>query len=174
MAKKSKKSIVKLIPLCLLAISVLVLVMGFLPGVIKSTDNSTSTVNLFRLAFGGRVDNLSISIGSIASNETVITFAILPVLCLLLPLIGSVVCFLVKGRVGGLVVCLTFLFAAVCFFLIPQVSFLKVTTSTIVGSGSSTSSFKDLGYALGIGSILGGAISIVGTLGSAFYLLKVK
>lgn len=177
MAKKLKsKKFFSFISFLLTILAIAILCMGFLPGVTYTPERGDpSSVQGFRLAFGGTVDNLSGNIGNLFYQETTIPFSILAVLCLVLPIIGSFFMLLLKGRFGAFVGFLCFLFAGITFFFIPQITFIQSTTSSIIGESLvAKTSFLDLGYNLGIGAIFGAGLSLVGAVGSAIKLLFVK
>lgn len=174
MAKKSKKSkkFFKVIPFVLLLIAVAVLCMGFLPGVTYTPERGDPySVNGFRLAFGGTIENLSGNLGSLASQKTTITFSILTLLCLALPFIGALLAIILKGKLGAFFAFLCFLFAGITFFFIPQVTSVKFVTTILGGESTSTATFSKLGYGLGVGSIIGAVLSIIGAVGAAVDLV---
>lgn len=179
MAKKSKKKNVKkatrFVPFVLLVLGIVVACMGFLAGVTYTPQyGDPSSVTIWKLAVGGSIEGLSLNLGGLISQETSIPFAILPFLCLIVPLVGALVSLLLKGKVGGLIATVCFLFAGVCFFFIPQVSFVKSVTEVLGKSSTTTTAFSAMDYTLGIGSIIGGVVSLVGGLVAGAYTAIVK
>lgn len=176
MAKKSKKKALKLtkfIPIGLLGLAVLVIIMGFLPGVVYTPENGDPTsYSLFQVTFGAKLSEGGL--GSLVSGSSVINFSFLALLAMLFPLIGAVVCLLVKGKLGGLIATICFLSASILFFFIPTVSSITSEVSSVIGNSSNTENFKDLGFALGVGPILAAIFSIFGTLGSACVVVTSK
>lgn len=173
MAKKSKKkvsSLVKLAPLALLVLAVVVIAMGFVTGLIYKPENGDpSTVSLFKATFGGKIDNISFSIGSLVSSTTSIQFSFALFLAIFLPIIGGIIALLIKGVIGGGLAFVCFLASAILFFLAPQLASIKSVTTSVIGGGSKVYTFKDLGYSLGVGSILAAVFSILGAVVSLCY-----
>ena len=166
MAKRKKSAIAKYGKFVLVFISIVVVAMAFLPAV-KYTNGDTVYTG-WEVAFGKTLSN--VSFGSTTLGNATIDFSILAVIAIFLSFVGSVVFgFVISNRqIAGLFVFICFAGAAVLFFLMPQIT--KVTTEVAI-LGSSTSTFADLKYGLGIGSILGGAFSCVGSLASLGYAM---
>ncbi len=179
MAKKSKKKSVKkatrFIPFVLLILGIVVVCMGFLAGATYTPQyGDPSSITIWKLAVGGSIDDLSLNLGGLASQKTSITFAILPFLCLIVPLAGAVVSVFLKGKIGGLIATICFLFAGIAFFFVPQVSFVESVTEILGSSSKTTTAFSAMDYTLGVGSIIGGVVSLVGGLISGAYTVIVK
>ncbi len=169
--KKSKNEVLKLLPLCLFALAIVVILMGFLPGVSITNGDTTTTYNIFKLAFGGEI--AGVSFGSLVSASMHIYFSILVCLAIFLPVIGCVVKMFLSNKVGTLVVLLCFVASAVLLFIVPSISTFAYSGSVLGSSGTlDASTFKDTGYSLGFGAIIGAILSIFGGLGSAYLLIK--
>lgn len=171
MAKRKSKSLFgKYGKFILVLVAVVTLCMAFLPAV-KST-NGDNTYTGFDVMFGKSLGSVNIFV---ANGESSITFSILAVLGFMLPLVGSIIsALLIKDKgIAGLITCACFIASAVLLFLIPSITSVSTTASTIITSGTTTTStFKELGYELGIGSIIGASVSIVGALGSLYSVIK--
>ena len=179
MAKKSKKksckAVCKYIPFLLLLLSVVVVLMGFLAGVKYVPENGDKiTYTLFEVTFGKKVTG--VDLGVILSGTSKINFSFLALLGLFLPLVGGIVVLFVKGKIGGLVATLCFIASAVLLFLVPSITKItsEVSSGIIGGTTKSANTFKELGYSLGVGSILGGIVSCIGALISLFHTATVK
>lgn len=169
--KKSKKEVLKLLPLCLFTLSLLVVLIGFLPGVSITNGDKTTTYNIFKLAFGGEITGASF--GSLFTASINISFSILVCLALFLPNVGCVVKMFLSNKVGTLVVLLCFIASAVLLFVVPSISSFAASGSVLGSSGTTdATTFKDAGYSLGFGAIIGAVLSIIGGLGSAYLLIK--
>lgn len=169
--KKSKKEVLKLLPLCLFALSIVVILMGFLPGVSITSGDQTTTYNIFKLAFGGEITGLSL--GSFITTSLSINFSILVCLALFLPVVGCIVKMFLSNKVGTLVVLLCFIASAVLLFIVPSISSFAASGSVLGSSGTTeATTFKDAGYSLGFGAIIGAVLSIIGGLSSAYLLVK--
>ena len=171
MAKRKSKSLFgKNGKFILVLVAVVTLCMAFLPAV--KSENSDTTYTGFDVMFGKSLGSVNIFV---ANGESSITFSILAVLGFMLPLVGSIIsALLIKDKgIAGLITCACFIASAVLLFLIPSITSVSTTASTIITSGTTTTStFKELGYELGIGSIIGASVSIVGALGSLYSVIK--
>lgn len=171
MAKRKSKSLFgKYGKFILVLIAVVTVCMGFLPAV--KSSNSDTTYTGFDVMFGKQLGSINVIV---ASGESSITFSILAVLGFMLPLVGSIICaLLIKDKgIAGFITCICFIASAVLLFLIPSITSISTTASTVITSGTTTTStFKELGYELGIGSIIGASVSIVGALGSLYSAIK--
>lgn len=169
MAKRKSKSLFgKYGKFILVLVAVVTLCMAFLPAV--KSENSDTTYTGFEVMFGKSLGTVNLIV---VSGNSSITFSILAVLGFMLPLVGSIICaLLVKNKgLAGIITCACFVASAVLLFLIPSITSIA-TSGSFLGSASTTNTFKDLGYGLGIGSIIGASVSIVGALGSLYSVIK--
>lgn len=174
---QNQKNQLHFISFLLLILAIGIICMGFLPGVTYTPERGDpSSVTGFKLAFGGTIEGLSGNIGNLFSQETTIPFSILAALCLALPFVGALFMALFRGRFGAFIGFLCFLFAGITFFFFPQITFIKSVTSSIIGSEGlvAKTSFFELGYELGTGSIIGAILSIIGSAGAASKLIFAK
>ncbi len=151
--KKSIKGFLKFVPFCLIAIAAIIIGMGFIQAI-----GGDTYVNMFTCAFGGQLAGF----GSFGSFD--VTFCIWLVLALFLPIAGAVVSLFVKGKIGGIVATVCFLYTAIFAWFTPMVAGGKI--NTVIGN-SDWASFSN--YGLAAGSILVAIFAIIGTLVSAYY-----
>ena len=170
MAKRKSKSLFgKNGKFILVLVAVVTLCMAFLPAV--KSENSDTTYTGFEVMFGKSLGTINLIV---VSGNSSITFSILAVLGFMLPLVGSIICaLLVKNKgLAGIITCACFVASAVLLFLIPSITSIATTSSLLGSASTTTNTFKDLGYGLGIGSIIGASVSIVGALGSLYSVIK--
>lgn len=170
---KRKNSLSKSLPLVLFVLGIVVVCMGFLAGVTYKPENmDPSSYTLFDITFGKELSSGGLE--GIIEGKTTINFSILATLGLFLPLVGALISNLLKGRIGALVSALCFIASAVLLFLVPQITSVTVEISSgIIGSStSSVSTFKELDYQLGVGTIIAGSLSSLGALVSLFLVVK--
>ena len=151
--KKSIKGYLKFIPFCLVFLAAVIIGMGFIQAI-----GGDTYINMYTCAFGG---NLA-SFGSLGSID--VTFCFWLVLALFLPIVGALVSVFVKGKIGGIVATVCFLYTAIFAWFTPSVAGGKV--STVIGN-SDWASFANSGLAAG--SILVAVFAIIGTLVSCYY-----
>ena len=169
--RKAKKSVAKFVPFVLLGLAVLVICMGFLAGVTLALENmDPQSYTLFEVAFGKELAGGAI--GGLASGKTAINFSFLAALGLFLPVIGAVVSLLLKNKIGGLIAFLLFVGSAVLLFLVPQVTSISVTAEILGNTKTTTSTFAELEWTLGLGSIIAGVGSSLGALVSLVQVAK--
>lgn len=151
--KKSIKGFLKFVPFCLIAIAAIIIGMGFIQAI-----GGDTYINMYTCAFGGNLANF----GKWGSID--VSFCFWLVMALFLPLIGAVVSLFVKGKIGGIVSTVCFLYTGIFAWFTPMVAGGKI--STFIGN-SNWASFADSGLAAG--SILVAIFGIIGTLVSAYY-----
>lgn len=170
MAKKKnlKKSFSSNGLFILMFLGLVILAMGFLTAVTRKSDYTDPTnYSGFTVIFGKVLTDAGVDgAGGVTRS---IAFSFLALLAFFLPLLGSVVAgFLLKGNkfIAGIVIAACFIASAVLLFMMPQITSIK----TVVTLGSKTSTtvetLAELGYTLGVGSIVAGAVSSLGALTS--------
>ncbi len=165
-SRKSVKGFIKFLPLCLMLLAAAVIGMGFLPAVSYTAGNSTTTYSMYQLGFGATLASAS---GFGLSGKLAIGFNIWIVLALFLPVVGAVISLFVKGKLGGAISTVLFLYSSVMVWFVLLLN--GVTASNSITKDIFTS-FSDAGYGLGVGTILSGVFAILGTLVSAFYTIE--
>ena len=178
MAKKKnlKKSFSSNGLFILMFLGLVIVAMGFLAAVIYKPENGDpSTYTGFNVMFGKVLgDTESNKLGNlfsdIAKAKSSIAFSFPAVLAFFLPLLGSVVAgLLLKNNkfIAGIIIAACFIASAVLLFMMPQITSIKIESTNIVtGASTTVKTFADLGYTLGVGSIIAGALSSVGALTS--------
>ncbi len=170
MAKKKnlKKSFSSNGLFILMFLGLVILAMGFLTAVTRKSDYTDPTnYSGFTVIFGKVLAGANVN-GAAGTTKS-IAFSFLALLAFFLPLLGSVVAgFLLKGNkfIAGIVIAACFIASAVLLFMMPQITSIK--TVYTLGSKTSTTveTLAELGYTLGIGSIIAGAVSSLGALTS--------
>ena len=175
--RKSKKKVsFNIVPVVLLVLAVLVIALGSLAGVtadlgIEGVENPTYT--LYQVTFGH--EYVAGGVADLVEGKTAIDFSFLACLGMFLPLVGAVIALaLRKKKLGGILSLVCFLGSAILLFLVPQVTSVTSTLTVLGKTTTTTKSMADLGWTLGIGSIITGAISGVGTLLSVVHIVKAK
>ena len=170
MAKKKnlKKSFSSNGLFILMFLGLVILAMGFLTAVTRKSDYTDPTnYSGFTVIFGKVLTDAGVK-GTAGTTKS-IAFSFLALLAFFLPLLGSVVAgFLLKGNkfIAGIVIAACFIASAVLLFMMPQITSIK--TVYTLGSKTSTTveTLAELGYTLGVGSIIAGAVSSLGALTS--------
>ena len=170
MAKKKnlKKSFSSNGLFILMFLGLVILAMGFLTAVTRKSDYTDPTnYSGFTVIFGKVLTGVGVN-GTAGTTKS-IAFSFLALLAFFLPLLGSVVAgFLLKSNkfIAGIVIAACFIASAVLLFMMPQITSIK--TVYTLGSKTSTTveTLAELGYTLGIGSIIAGAVSSLGALTS--------
>ncbi len=170
MAKKKnlKKSFSSNGLFILMFLGLVILAMGFLTAVTRKSDYTDPTnYSGFTVIFGKVLTDAGVK-GTAGTTKS-IAFSFLALLAFFLPLLGSVVAgFLLKGNkfIAGIVIAACFIASAVLLFMMPQITSIK--TVYTLGSKTSTTveTLAELGYTLGVGSIVAGAVSSLGALTS--------
>ena len=169
--RKAKSSGAKFVPFVLLVLAVAVICMGFLAGVTLAVENmDPQSYTLFEVTFGKELAGGAI--GGLASGKTTIDFSILAMLGLFLPVVGALLSLLIRNKIGGLLAFLLFVGSAVLLFLVPQFTSISVTAELLGNTTTTTKTFAELEWGLGIGSIIGGAVSCLGALVSLLQIAK--
>lgn len=171
--RKTNELITKYGTLILLIISLAIVLTALLPAVIYNAENSNDSYNGFEVMFGKNLGSASLfGFGGGAK----INFSILAVLGYLLPIIATVICVFVlkKQNLTGFITCISFIASCILLFLLPSVTSVTTTLSALGGSTSSVSTFTELNYVLGIGSVIGALLSIIGILVSALHFVSKK
>ena len=156
----------------LAAIAVLVVVMCFLPAVTQTVEvfgeSKTTTYSLFDVAFGK-----TLSEGAVlgASGTSKITFSILNVLIIVLPVVAAVVAFVLKGKVSSIVSLACFAVAAILLFMVPSLSSVATEVTIIGNTSEEVKTFAELEFSLGIGAIIGAVLAILGAGSAALKLI---
>lgn len=178
MAKKKnlKKSFSSNGLFILMFLGLVILAMGFLAAVIYKPENGDpSTYTGFNVMFGKVLtDSENTFIGGIFSGlgavKSSIVFSFPAVMGFFLPLLGSVVAgLLLKNNkfIAGIIIAACFIASAVLLFMMPQITSIKIEATSFIGDAKPTiKTFADMGYTLGIGSIIAGAVSSLGALTS--------
>lgn len=177
MAKKKnlKKSFSSNGLFILMFLGLVILAMGFLAAVIYKPENGNpSTYTGFNVMFGKELaSSNSIFNGAFSGFGTAkcsIIFSFPAVIAFFLPLLGSVVAgLLLKNNkfIAGIIIAACFIASAVLLFMMPQITSVKIELTSFIGDAKPTvKTFADMGYTLGIGSIIAGALSSVGALTS--------
>lgn len=173
MAKKKnlKKSFSSNGLFILMFLGLVILAMGFLTAVTRKSDYTDPTnYSGFTVIFGKVLTDAGVKgTAGTAGTTKSIAFSFLALLAFFLPLLGSVVAgFLLKGNkfIAGIVIAACFIASAVLLFMMPQITSIK--TVYTLGSKTSTTveTLAELGYTLGVGSIIAGAVSSLGALTS--------
>lgn len=156
----------------LAAIAVLVVVMCFLPAVTQTVEwlgePKTTTYSLFDVAFGK-----TLSEGAVPgfSGTSKITFSILNVLIIVLPVVAAVVAFVLKGKVSSIVSLACFAVAAILLFMVPSLSSVATEVTIIGNTSEEVKTFAELEFSLGIGAIIGAVLAILGAGSAALKLI---
>ena len=139
----------------LAAIAVLVVVMCFLPAVTQTIEvfgeSKTTTYSLFDVAFGKTLSEGAV--GGVASGTSKITFSILNVLIIVLPVAAAVVAFVLKGKVSSIVSLACFAVAAILLFMVPSLSSVATEVTILGKTGEEVKTFAELEFSLGIGAM---------------------
>lgn len=177
MAKKKnlKKSFSSNGLFILMFLGLVILAMGFLAAVIYKPENGDpSTYTGFNVMFGKELassDNIfNGALSGLGTAKYSIIFSFPAVIAFFLPLLGSVVAgLLLKNNkfIAGIIIAACFIASAVLLFMMPQITSVKIELTSFIGDAKPTvKTFADMGYTLGIGSIIAGALSSVGALTS--------
>ena len=157
----------------LAAIAVLVVVMCFLPAVTQTVEvfgeSKTTTYSLFDVAFGKTLSEGAV--GGVASGTSKITFSILNVLIIVLPVAAAVVAFVLKGKVSSIVSLACFAVAAILLFMVPSLSSVATEVTILGKTGEEVKTFAELEFSLGIGAIIGAVLAILGAGSAALKLI---
>jgi hypothetical protein len=148
---ENNNKVSKIIPLCLIVLAIAIIGVGFLPAV-----GGSSYVNMFKCAFGGTLPG---------DNELKLSacFNFWIVMALFLPLIGALLSFFIKGKFGGILCLICFLYTAIFTWFTPMVAGYIAGAST---QHEGWASFANGGLA--VGSITMACIAIVGSLLSIY------
>ncbi|MGI6644916.1 MAG: hypothetical protein ACOX28_04165 [Bacilli bacterium] len=165
MAKKQKKSLYIAYSLMSLILAIVVMAMMFVDG---AAADSSKIVG-YDMAFGGELTSIKSPFSGSNIADLKLNFNTFLTLSFLLPLVLSLVAlFLALGgnRKGlifvNLFVFLVFVAAAVGFFTSVNTSSGEFTLTILGVVTKSTSTLKEAGYELGIGSILAGSFATLG------------
>ncbi len=172
--KKSSNPLSKYGMYILLVLSVVVAAMLFLNAVTYKPENGDPTSYAGTLvAFGGKIENASFNIGGALSGTLKVDFSILACIAYLLPVVGCIVGMLIKNKqIKGFIVAICFLASAILCFMMPQITHISYTTNVFGRESVTVDSFASRGYVLGIGSIIAGAVSALGTLVGITYTVS--
>ncbi len=148
---ENNNKVSKIIKLCLIVLSIAIIGLGALPAI-----GGSNYVNMYTCAFGGSLSG---------DNPLKLTacFNFWIVLSLFLPLVGALISFLVKGKFGGFVCLICFLYTAIFTWFTPMVAGYVAGESTL---HEGWASFANGGLA--IGSITIAIVAIVGSVLSLY------
>lgn len=173
--KKSSNPLSKYGVYLLLVLSVAVAAMLFVNAVTYKPENGDPTSYVGRLvAFGGTIENASFSLGGYVSGTLKINFSILACIAYLLPIVGCIISMLlIKNKsIKGFIIAICFLASAILCFMMPQITNISYTRNILGNTSVTTNTFASLDYGLGIGSIIAGALSALGTLVGITYTVS--
>lgn len=135
--------------------------------VLASKTVDDGAISCFKLMFGG-------TLFKVASYEAKLGFnfvAFLAFLFLLVGLVGVVLSFLLKGKLGGILAVAGFLLAGIFLFLCKAVLPMSIedASSVVKDGGDFLDALEKVGFdfSLGAGAIVGGILSILAALASA-------
>lgn len=148
---ENNNKVSKFIPICLIVLAIAIIGCAFLPAI-----GGTSFVNMFTCAFGGTLSGDN-------PLELKAVFSFWVTLSIFLPLVGALLAFFIKGKFGGILCFISFLYTAIFAWFTPSVAGYIAGKSTL---HETWASFSNAG--LGIGSIVIAVIAIVGSLFSLY------
>lgn len=148
---ENNNKVSKIIRICLIVLSIAIIGCAFLPAV-----GGTSYVNMFTCAFGGKLSGENPLDLSACFNFWI-------VMAIFLPVIGALLSFFIKGKFGGILCLICFLYTAIFTWFTPMVAGYVAGKSTL---HETWASFANGGLASG--SITIAIIAIVGSLISLY------
>lgn len=162
----------------IIALAVLSIIMAALVAVTYTKNDVTTSFTGFEVVFGKKIEDASFSIGSFANATNKVDFSFLALCAYFLPVVGAVASLLLallakkKNMVmlGGILAFVCFIVAAILVFMVPSITSFTSTGNIGSLSNTTTKTFAELEYSLGLGAILAGVINIVGALASLTFV----